>query len=243
MCRPFSYTNYLAVRSAFEIQKPDKIYMHCNVEPKDNLFWNEAKKYFTIIYREPLQEFSGIKLEYPHYQSDIARLQILFEHGGIYLDNDLLMLKPFNELMNNHCVMGADGYNEQGEIKSVANGLILSRPKEKVIQLWLDEIPNALRTGIWAYHAVVTPLQLWKTDNSLFNLENVEKFIPFDFYNPYIFYEGNEQIKYAEEKLKESFTIHVWETWWAKDHLAKLGKEYFQHSNSFFAKTFKSYSI
>lgn len=243
MCRPFSYTNYLAIRAAYEIQKPDKIYLHYNKEPVDNIFWNEAKKYAKLLFREPLIEFCGIKLDYPHYQSDIARLQILYDYGGIYLDNDLLMLKPFENLMSHNCVLGGDGYNDNGQIKSVANGLILSKPKEKLLSLWLEKIPEALQTKIWAYHAVVTPLELWKSDSTLYTLENVESFIPFDFHTSYIFNEGNEQIAYAQEKLKNSYTIHMWETWWSNTYLKNLNKDYFDNTNNFFARTFKKYSI
>lgn len=243
MCRPFSYTNYLAIRSAFEIQKPDKIYLHYNKEPRNNVFWNEAKKYAKLIFREPLTEFHGIKLDYPHYQSDIARLQILHDYGGIYLDNDLLMLKSFDDLMPYNCVLGGDGYNENGQIKSVANGLILSHAKERLLSQWLEKIPQALQTGIWAYHAVVTPLELWKTDSTLFKLQSVESFIPFDFHNAYIFNEGNDQIAIAKEKLKNSYTIHMWETWWANTYLQHLNKSYFENTNNYFAKTFKNYSI
>ena len=33
-------------------------------------------------------------------------MEKLIEHGGIYMDIDVLSLKPFGDLLNNNCVVG-----------------------------------------------------------------------------------------------------------------------------------------
>ena len=47
--RPFSYINYLAVKAAAKVHKPDRILMHCNLAPVGNPHWDKAKRYFTFV--------------------------------------------------------------------------------------------------------------------------------------------------------------------------------------------------
>ena len=108
--RDFSYLNYLAVRAAHDIQQPDTIYMHYNTEPVGNPNWDRMKSYVTLAQITPPERLMGVKLGYVQYQADVVRLQKLLEHGGIYLDTDILMLKPLTPFMDRHCVMGAEGY-------------------------------------------------------------------------------------------------------------------------------------
>ena len=42
------------------------------------------------------------------FLSDYARLKIVYENGGIYLDTDVEVVKPFDELLENKCFLGAD---------------------------------------------------------------------------------------------------------------------------------------
>ena len=48
------------------------------------------------------------------HQSDVARLQTLLEVGGIYMDDDMIILKPLHELMNNSIVLGEENYDALG---------------------------------------------------------------------------------------------------------------------------------
>jgi len=54
------------------------------------------------------------------FVSDYARLKILYEHGGIYLDTDVKLLKPLDPLLNNQGYMGIE--NLVGDI-GVNSGL------------------------------------------------------------------------------------------------------------------------
>ncbi len=40
------------------------------------------------------------------FLSDYARLQIIYEHGGIYLDTDVELIKPLDFLLENHAYLG-----------------------------------------------------------------------------------------------------------------------------------------
>lgn len=42
------------------------------------------------------------------FVSDYVRLKMIYEHGGIYLDTDMLLLKPLDEFLENECFFVAE---------------------------------------------------------------------------------------------------------------------------------------
>lgn len=244
--REFGFINYLAVRTAFEIQKPDTIYFYYNLEPVNNKNWNRMKKYVTMVKIDPPTNFMGTEIKYPQYQADIVRLQKLKEFGGIYLDTDILMIKPLTEFMNEECVLGGEGYighvpdlhtNDISKIGSISNAVIMAKPNSRFINLWLEELPEGFRKGIWAYHAVVLPFELYKKDTSLFSLKEVEAFIPFDFRDKYIFSKDIKQML----RLKQSYTMHMWETIWSND-IKEINDDYLKNVTNVFTCFFRRYA-
>lgn len=61
------------------------------------------------------------------FVSDVARLHALHEYGGIYLDTDVEVLRPFNDLLRGPVVLGF----EEGEY--VATSTMLAPPGSKLI--------------------------------------------------------------------------------------------------------------
>jgi hypothetical protein len=244
--RDFSYLNYLAVRAAHDIQQPDTIYMHYNTEPVGNPNWDRMKSYVTLAQITPPERLMGVKLGYVQYQADVVRLQKLLEHGGIYLDTDILMLKPLTPFMDRHCVMGAEGYvdhaadqhtSDVDKVGSISNAVIMAEPQCPFIRSWLDATPKALLSKIWAYHAVMLPLELYKLDQGRFDLQKVESFVPFDFRNAYIFENDHSNLS----RLTDSYTIHMWETIW-RDKLSLLNDDYMASEQNLFTHLFGKYA-
>lgn len=60
------------------------------------------------------------------FASDVLRFQLLKEYGGIYLDVDVELLKPLDDLLEQKCFMGLEKW---GEKISVAPGLIVGSEK------------------------------------------------------------------------------------------------------------------
>ncbi len=59
------------------------------------------------------------------YVSDYARLKVLYEHGGIYFDTDVEVIKPFDDILSEGGFMGFEknSYARSGEILNVNPGL------------------------------------------------------------------------------------------------------------------------
>lgn len=69
------------------------------------------------------------------FSSDAIRFQLLRDYGGVYLDIDVELLKPIDDLLNQKCFMGYEIYNKN---LSVAPGLILGSEKDGFVvsELW-----------------------------------------------------------------------------------------------------------
>jgi tetratricopeptide (TPR) repeat protein len=231
--RPYSYINYLAVRAAADIQKPDEIIMWCDDEPVGNSNWEAIRPYVIIKRVAAPQTICGIQLKYQHYKSDVFRLHTLHEYGGIYLDNDMVLTNPVTPLLGFNFVMGAE---HPGDLKSMSNAAIISPPRAKFIEVWLSQMADRI-SDKWADHSVVLAAELATQFPDFISVKDYQAFIPFHWDNREIFVEGAEPRKFAE-----NYGIHLWETFW-KDDLSAIDEQYLSTSSSPFAKMFGKYAL
>ena len=79
-----------------------------------------------------INECEFIKEAYNHkkwaFVSDYARLKVIYENGGIYLDTDVELLKKLDELLNNKCYLPI-----QQDGKFIATGLGFGAEKHQKI--------------------------------------------------------------------------------------------------------------
>src|SRR5258708_6871344 len=103
--KPFSLVHYLAVKSAYMVNKPDCINLFCQHEPQGE-WWEKAKRYVNVVRVAPPEEVFGVRLYHFAHKADVMRLQVLMDQGGIYLDMDIICVRPFTPLLGHSFVMG-----------------------------------------------------------------------------------------------------------------------------------------
>lgn len=75
------------------------------------------------------------------FVSDVARLEILYKYGGLYLDTDVELIKPINEIIKNGDFMGIESY--KGGKVNVNPGLIIGvKQHNPIIKDILDSYDN-----------------------------------------------------------------------------------------------------
>ncbi|MDO8472072.1 MAG: glycosyltransferase [bacterium] len=131
----FSLINYLAVRSAYEVNKPDQIYFYTSEDPGGE-WYEQAKQYLTVVPTTFPDKIFGVDVPHPAHKADIIRLQKLIELGGIYLDWDIICAKPFTPLRQFRTVLGEEIYD--GHKVGLCNAVILARPQENFTKRWLE---------------------------------------------------------------------------------------------------------
>lgn len=239
----FEFFHYLSIRSVYEIQKPDKIYLYNQKEPVNNKYWEKIRSYVEIVKMVPPEDFRGVPLTSYQYKADIVRMEKLLEMGGIYLDIDVLVLKPFHHLLKYKCVVGSEsGDSETTDIKemgSITNAVLMAEPNHPFIQKWYDAIADNIIGKPWAYHAVCLPKEiLLESDFDTVHVEPKKSFMPFCFRDNFVF-DPNKKDRVGE--LNDSYTIHLWETIWLGPILKHLDEKWIQDNDCIFSDMFSRY--
>ena len=216
--RPWSLINTCCVRAAHAVQKPDKIILWTDQAAPEPI-----RDLVEVRHYDPPPFIGAQHLEYAQYRADLARLHILKEHGGIYLDTDMLLIKPLR-FDKSDFVAGIESD------EAICGAALMARPGAPFIDHWLAAFERGVATGVWAYQCVNTPYEIAIRRPDLIRLLPRETFAAFDFSRNHLFDEAPPQIPDACHGL------HVWETFW-RDHLGHVDERFIERSNSLFATT------
>ncbi len=235
--RPFSYLNALAVRMAAKVQKPDRILFWTNAPPETIAYWDDIRDLVTVMPAAVPAEFRGQPIKWPQYAADVMRLQILLAHGGVYMDTDMLLLKPLREHMGDKLVLS---WENPGQT-SICNALMMSPPGNDFIAEWLDRLPAALKSDTWAFGGVVLPGLLARAQE----LEPTRTILPHTFCCPL---DLSRQwltdpglADEAEQLCKNSSAIHIWETYW-RDYVRHLDASHVATAGDLFSRIARKYA-
>ena len=177
--------------------------------------------YKIICWNEENFDFSQNQYMHQAYEagkwafvSDYARLKVVYDNGGIYLDTDVELIKPIDDLLNKKGFMGFD---EKG---IVATGLGFGAEKgNEIIGEFLkdyDNIPFVLPDG--KYDLTPCPdrntaalkrlgMDVNNTNQTFMNVT----FLPWEYLCPMDYYTGKKTI------TKNTYSIHHYSASWTSD--------------------------
>ncbi|XP_070533447.1 uncharacterized protein [Ptychodera flava] len=198
-CHPFEFENLLSLISVHRFMRAEKILFHTDCEPSGQ-WWKEARKIpsLEILQREPVKTIFGRNINpiWPEHQSDVARLQILMEYGGIYFDTDIFVLKSLEPLRYYDYVVGrqtSDGLN---------NGIILASKDSEFLRVFYESYRN-YKPSCYSCISIKYHNDLAKEHQHLVHIENYSLVQPnFDKWRT-IFY---GKFDWPDNH----YTIHLW---------------------------------
>lgn len=144
------------------------------------------------------------------FLSDYARLRVLHEYGGIYLDTDVLFVKPLDELLSNASFWGKD---KNGLVEPVVIGAL---PNNKLVGNCLDRYINGSfsQQDFTPIPQIIAPVF---KDNG-FELHNETEeiegnlILTFQAFCPMPFEQAEENpLAYVNEN---TFAVHLWNAAW-----------------------------
>jgi mannosyltransferase OCH1-like enzyme len=191
---PFRFYQYLSIKSAHDVLKPEKMYLHYVFEPKGK-WWEAAKKYLTL---------NKITLSTAIHGSDVLRLQVLHKHGGIYLDTNVFVLKSFDPLRRYEAVMGSVG---PSGTMGLDNSIILAAPQSPWVQLYLDNIQR-LSADDYTSHSRLLPKMLADSHPNLIRVLNHRQF----FWPLCLEHERKKIYRYFTYDYSKQFAIRLWDS-------------------------------
>jgi len=247
---PFHLAHYLSLISCLRINEPDMIMFHYKYLPYGD-WWDKIKPFLTLNEVENNSFMSAYKYtdkivaryRYAHF-SDITRLEMLLQFGGIYADIDTIFVNKLPpDFFSASCIMGME-QTDPGDARfleaggSLCNAWIASEKDGIFIRRWLDEIPVHF-DGSWNAHSTYLPYRLSRQMAAAISVEPERSFFYFDWTR-----EGIAQIFCGnEDDLDGIYSIHLWShLWWSphrndfsKFNNLMINREYILHANTTFA--------
>ena len=179
--------------------------------------WNESNydvhknQYMSDAYKEKKWGFVP----------DFARLDIIYNYGGVYLDTDVEMVKSFDDLLSNDSFFG---FENEKTFFTVALGLGFGAKKNSdIIKFLLDAYSDlsfynedgslrlipapVLQTPLFEKLGIIL-------DNSLQSINGITVF-PFDFFDPKDRWTGLPII------TQNTYSIHHYDSTWVDEKIRK----------------------
>nr|WP_307775525.1 glycosyltransferase [uncultured Cetobacterium sp.] len=158
------------------------------------------------------------------FLSDYFRLKVLYEHGGIYLDSDMQILKKIDVFLNTRFFLGAEDDNQ------VSAGIIGAEKGHPLLKKILDFYKEDIwKSNIYTIPAIIQ--RILKDEYSFkgkietkVELNDGILILPKEYFYPYHYTEN-----FSYEKItSNTYGIHWWGKSWHKNP-AKLYFLEFKH--------------
>ena len=157
----FPFRQFIAIYSAHYHLQPDAIYIHTNV-PEHQI--EKRIKESNSPYTHAVSRLPRLKFNYhaaPNVtsrnqtvdelanQSDFVRTSVLVKYGGIYLDDDVYILRDLKPLrqVGFENIIGLQGWDE------ICPAVIMAT-KDNILMRTYHELQDVVFDGSWANHAV-----------------------------------------------------------------------------------------
>ncbi|MGX7707643.1 glycosyltransferase [Methylobacterium sp. Gmos1] len=177
----FSLVNYLAVRSALDLNEGFRAIVHCDPEPHGP-YWDLLKGSVEVVRTALPRQVFDRPVELIAHRVDVLRMQLLLEHGGIYLDFDTICQKPFAPLLDGRVVLGReeipDGAGGRSPV-GLCNATIIAPPGAEFLRLWYDEYRSFVggpSGDAWNRFSVQVPMALATANPDLVRIEPAASF-------------------------------------------------------------------
>nr|XP_018902535.1 PREDICTED: uncharacterized protein LOC109034058 isoform X2 [Bemisia tabaci] len=154
-----SFIHFVCVLAALRNQRPDKIYFHSNVQ-LSGPYWERLLKLKEFSERVVLRQIEmpkeifnqTIREDYRIFHGgDIARIQVLMQFGGIFLDNDSYVVKSLDFFRHFEMAIGWD------EEQFLGTQIIVAHREARFLDLWLHSYEGMYETDLWYYNAGELP--------------------------------------------------------------------------------------
>ena len=208
--RQFFLCHLVAIKSA-RLHHPDhKIVLWLGEKPVSNVYWEEATQLCEIIHVKPPETIYGIPLMHYAHQADVFRLQVLKDHGGIYLDLDTITVQSFDTLHITDLGMAPEFNPNAQRAQGLCNATMIARRNAVFLHRWLDayEFFNSEGRDInWEFHSVKLPLILARQVPHEITILPQATFFKFDWSA-----EGFKDLLERDVSLEGVYSIHLWES-------------------------------
>lgn len=160
--------------------------------------WDESNSYLDNEYVKKALD----KKQYA-FAADYMRFRALYEHGGVYLDTDIEVIKSFNELCEHDAFASPE--NLDGVMINVAVlGAKKSHPLIKDVIDYYDKLPDDFKIVPGVFTSILN------------SSEHKISILPRESFYPYNPYDVNQKVKqlFFCDITQNTYAIHHWMSSW-----------------------------
>ena len=248
---PFHLMHYICLASCIGVNRPDAVFFHCQHEPWGE-YWERIRPALKIRHIEPDSFIASFRykdpaierLRYAHI-TDVARLKVIEEHGGIYADMDTLFVSPVPApFFERSFVMGKEK-TDLGDAASreaggsLCNAWMMGEPGAPFAREWLARLKETF-DGTWNAHSCLAPYRLSREHPDWIHVEPERSFFYFDYNAPGL----RDIFMRRVADLAGIYSIHLWShRWWNANlrgpitfHAGRLTPAYIRHADTTYAE-------
>ena len=216
----FELDDFISVKSAFDILGAERVLFWVRNIPSGQ-WWDEmlamgkrrAQKLGLTVDNcielkqvRDVETVFGRKVESSAHKADVIRMEALLTYGGIYMDMDVVALKPMDALMERHStILGqeqtADGTHPHG----LGNAYMLTHKAAPFFYQWYQAYKK-FDFNQWAALSIHLPIRLSRSLP-----QHVYELGPEAFYWPSFDDTGKQQMYFADTfDLSHNYAVHLW---------------------------------
>lgn len=221
----FTINEYYSILTNFKVNDPANIYLYSNDEKLKDTYWVSRLKddiphnrfHFEYIESQYVRYYNGVEIPYVAHQSDILRLKILKEYGGVYIDCDCIAVNPMpcGWFFDRKVIWGKENCPEL----AFCNNVIAAPMNHPFISDCLDVYDNydpdicKPNTEYWARYSVMKPVRIFnKHDHDYQRKINIRE--AKDFQPLYLNYADTLKLFFENhwDEVKDCYELHTWNT-------------------------------
>lgn len=174
--RSLTFINYVSMRSAYFVQKPEKIFIHCDHLPV-GVWWQKLQEEVPLVIKQQQRpQKLGSQLIGPEmpvgihsygyfHQADVAKLEILIEYGGIYMDCDVIVINSLNPLRIHEVAIARE------KPPKLIMGTILAAKNASFLRVWYETYKYTYDSSIWDYNTGIVSFYMFTRRPDLIHVE------------------------------------------------------------------------
>jgi hypothetical protein len=223
----FEFVHAAAVHSAHRVGGYDKIRLIATEQPAGD-WWHACEDLVELSIVRPPEDVFGVPLQHPAHVADVIRLRDMLEHGGTYLDLDVLSVAAMGALRGNDCVFSEQRLDSGGQW-GLGCAVMMAAPESPFVREWYDGYNPA--TSHWYGFRSTGKDAYWSELSTRYPAmlsmlyPGRATILPHTAFYPYNWEAGGVRQLFVEniDVPADTRAIHLWESVVWKDHLAELG--------------------
>lgn len=205
----------------------------------NSVYWKilECQTYVNLIQIPSFSHYRFCHFKHYAHKSDILRLIILDNLGGVYFDIDTITTRDVSfELNSNLPVLGYEYIPKTNKQRGICNAVLFAPTNSKFISEWIDKYRyfySKGRDSFWGELSIVTPLRLAKKKKLLKSIKIDAELFAISWLDlDEILFSSCDTKSVIDSELPS--IIHLWESLTAA-YLDQITVEYIWESSSRYA--------